>query len=278
MLGSIVCNTYNNPYTYNNTYPTNIYLYVESGTRCYAKPNKDFEFSSWVQNLPHNSTITLNTTSMSDSPWVSILRLIGFTPNDPSVTFTVNGYGTFTANFKPLPPPVPPAYWASLFTIVVTALVGSLLIPAGIEWFKSKRQISRLNSFHRNMIKLYDNGKIDERGTQQLNTLNNKLISAYSEGKINNELYTNLKSQISILYEEIYEKKIKSLISKDSILNTPNVILMDELKSDVIDAYAKGKITEQHYKILNEKISNSTNNQRASTASRPTAQGSPIRS
>jgi hypothetical protein len=61
--GNIICNK--------DAYTTNTYLYVESGTECYAKANKNFEFSSWVHNLGHNSTITLNTTAFSDSPWDS---------------------------------------------------------------------------------------------------------------------------------------------------------------------------------------------------------------
>src|SRR5262249_3827233 len=146
--GNIVCNSYNNPNSFNNIYPINTHLYVEAHTRCYAQPNKDFEFSGWIQNLGHNSTVALNRTAISDSPWNSFLRIIDMPPADPSTTFDVNAYGTFTANFKPLPPPVPPEYWASLFTVVATALIGSLLIPAIIGWFKSKRQTSRLNSFH----------------------------------------------------------------------------------------------------------------------------------
>ncbi|MGI8832884.1 MAG: hypothetical protein ACR2IS_09645 [Nitrososphaeraceae archaeon] len=36
-------------------------------------------------------------------------------------------HGSFTANFREVPPPVPAEYCASLFTVVITALVGSLL-------------------------------------------------------------------------------------------------------------------------------------------------------
>ena len=38
-------------------YPTNTYLYVDAGTRCIEQPNKDFQFSGWVENLGSNSTI-----------------------------------------------------------------------------------------------------------------------------------------------------------------------------------------------------------------------------
>jgi len=72
---------------------------------------------------------------------VILVRLIGIHrrllgANDTSASFDVSQYGTFTANFKRIPPPVPAEYWASLFTVIATALVGSLLIPAGIGWLK----------------------------------------------------------------------------------------------------------------------------------------------
>jgi hypothetical protein len=35
---------------------------------------------------------------------------------------------------------------------------------------------------------------------------------------------------------------------------------LDKVKDDITDAFAKRKLTEQHYKLLNEKISDSKNN------------------
>jgi uncharacterized membrane protein len=69
--------------------------------------------------------------------------------------------------------------------------------------------------------------------------------------KISEEHYTNLKSEISVVYEEIY-KKIDSLNGKDS-----NGIILDKVKDTIKDAYAKGRISEQHYQLLNEKICDS---------------------
>jgi hypothetical protein len=74
--GGIICN--------NREYPTNTYLYVANGTECIASPAKGFEFSSWVENLPKNSNISLPS----------------------SGNLTDNRYGTFIVNFKPLPPPI----------------------------------------------------------------------------------------------------------------------------------------------------------------------------
>ena len=61
------------------------------------------------------------------------------------------------------------------------------------------------------MTSLYDDGKLDENDTEHLNMINKNIINAYSEGKINNEQYTNLKNEISVIYEKIYKKRIDSL-------------------------------------------------------------------
>jgi hypothetical protein len=79
--GNVLCN--------NKGYPTIIYLYVVSGTKCIARPANGFEFSSWVENLPHNSTIALNQSAISDSPWNSFYYFITGKPNAqfPSRTY-----------------------------------------------------------------------------------------------------------------------------------------------------------------------------------------------
>ena len=105
-----------------------------------------------------------------------------------------------------------------------------------------------------------------------MDKLKTDLTYTYSKGKINEQQYTNLKNEISILYYEIYRKKIESLNSKNS----------DKISDDISDAYAKGKIIEQHYKLLIEKISDSKNNQgpadRLSSSQATASQGSPIKS
>jgi hypothetical protein len=62
-----------------------------------------------------------------------------------------------------------------------------------------------------------------------------------------------LNNTISILYEEIYKKKIDLLNGKD----------LDKIKDEINDSYAKGKINEQHYKLLNERLSDNKNNQQS---------------
>jgi hypothetical protein len=56
---------------------------------------------------------------------------------------------------------------------------------------------------------------------------------------------------------------------------------LDKIKDEINDSYAKGKITEQHYKLLNEKLSDNKNNQQSNNNQREhlsTTIGSPIKS
>ena len=60
---------------------------------------------------------------------------------------------------------------------------------------------------------MYDDGKLDQDDIQSLDNLRSDISDAYAKGKINDQHYTNLKDEISILYEEIYQKKIDSIQS-----------------------------------------------------------------
>jgi hypothetical protein len=100
---------------------------VSSGTECVAKPNNGYEFASWVETFDDNSIRTINASSTSGSPWTSFLDTFGIKSNDLAANLTINKFGNITAYLTILPPPVPKEYWTSLFTVVITALVGSLL-------------------------------------------------------------------------------------------------------------------------------------------------------
>ena len=236
--GQIICNGLDAP--------INRYFYVSSETECVAKPNNGYEFASWVETFAGNSTRTINASTPTDSPLAALLEALS---NDPAASLTVNRFGNFTAYFKALPPPVPAQYWASLFTVVVTALVGSLLIPAVVEWIKSKKQTSRLNSFHQQMALVYGDSKLDENDTNQLNLLNRNISDSYAAGKISNEQFTNLKNEISIAYQEIFKKRIGSITEQD----LENV---NKLRNDITDAYSNGGLSKEHYTNLKNEISN----------------------
>ncbi len=173
--GGVWCN--------NKEYPTNIYLYVANGTKCIARPAKGFEFSSWVENLPRNSTIPLNQSAISDSPWNSFISIFG-----SSATFDVNRFGTFTANFKALPPAIPPEYVATLFTVVATAFIGTWLTPALIGWRKTKMQ------------RKYFKECISQIGKLDKHTIDDKIIGYYADGNLSDVQHQLLNDKISEYY------------------------------------------------------------------------------
>jgi hypothetical protein len=243
--GQIICNGLDAP--------INRYFYVDSGTECIAKPNNGYEFASWVETFDDNSTRTINASTTSGSPWTPFLDIFGIKSNDPTATLTANRFGNFTAYFKSLPPPIPAEYVASLFTIVITAIVGSLLIPSAISWIKSKKQTSRLNSFHQQMTVVYADGKVDENDTNKLGELNKNISDSYASGKITSDQYMHVKNGVSAAYQKIFKKKIESITG-------PNTKDVNNLKNDIQDAYVDGKLTEMHFKLLNEKISDMLSN------------------
>ncbi len=86
-------------------------FYIWDGSQCTAKPNQGFEFVSWQENLVGNSTQLIKF-----SPPPSFLRsisdpfldLLGIKIDDPESKLDITRFGNFTANFKALPPPIPP--------------------------------------------------------------------------------------------------------------------------------------------------------------------------
>ena len=81
-------------------------------------------------------------------------------------------------------------------------------------------------------------------------------------GKLNKEHYSNLKDEVSILYQEILKKKIESL---SVLLKKENKKQFKKIKEEIEDAHSKGKINELHYNLLNKKISEFEVNKSAET-------------
>jgi YVTN family beta-propeller protein len=221
--------------------PTVQQFYLWSGSQCTAKPNEGFEFVSWQENLGRNSTqpLSVSPTSFFDS----ILDVLHLRPDKPESKLNITKFGSFTANFKALPPPIPSEYIATLFTVVATAFVGSWLTPTLMGWKKAKKEGQRVQTHHLGIKSLYDDGKVDEKDIPRLDKLKDDIMDDYAKGKISEQHYNNLNNTISVLYEEIYKKKIDLLNGKD----------LDKIKDEINDSYAKGKISEQH-NLLNEKI------------------------
>jgi hypothetical protein len=105
----------------------------------------------------------------------------------------------------------------------------------------------------------------DDHKEKRLSAVKNDIEEIRAKGRINNEYYVNLKNEISTRYQEIYNKKIGN---------------DDEIKNKIANAYAEGKISEQHYKLLNEKLSDNKNNQQSNKNQREHLSatiGSPIK-
>ena len=113
-------------------------------------------------------------------------------PNDTSATFDANRFGTFTANFKAVPPAVPPQYWIPLYGIMISTIVG-WSIPSIIGWIRAR-------------------------------TKRKATVKEYAD--------------------------IINSLSSATDLNS-----LDRIKNQVIHAHISEKISDFHYKILDEKIS-----------------------
>jgi hypothetical protein len=288
-------------------------FYIPSGSECTAKPSQGFEFDSWQENLGGNSTQLikpLSPPSILDYISDSILDFLHMNPDKPEATLNITKFGSFTANFRALPAPLPPEYVATLFTVVVTAFIGSWLTPTVIGWRNAKKQGSKLDHYHNEVKKIYNYAKIDRNDIQELDNLRDNITDEYArgkinkesydkladeisisygeiltkeidsfnnlfflesdkvkrlstiisdiedmhaKGKINNEYYANLKKETSILYQEIFKKRLDSL---NSLLENDKRKLLNKIKDDISDAYSKEKISELHYTLLKEKLSN----------------------
>ena len=133
--GTVVCD---GPSYNNKTVPMGQVIYVEEpGAQCAAKSNEGFEFVSWEENLGDNSTQLLSI-PRPDAIWEShelaianfpqgdaslIMKLLqGDKSVEPEAKLNFARFGTFTANFRELPPTIPPEF---LFALLLS-IVGSL--------------------------------------------------------------------------------------------------------------------------------------------------------
>ena len=135
------------------------YFYLKPNSECTAIPNKGYDFVNWEQKFQETSgqLITIQA-SVSENIgdyirdfYHSAAKFFAMPLQKNESSLNVTEFGEYIANFKEVPPPLPADYWVSLSTIIATALIGSLLIPAAVGRFKSRRQTSRLNSFHKEM-------------------------------------------------------------------------------------------------------------------------------
>jgi len=172
----------------------------------------------------------------------------------PEATLNITKFGaSYTANFKALPPPIPPEYVATLFTVVVTAFVGTWLIPAIIGWRRAKKQGSKLDHYHNEVKSLYNDVELNSKDTKKLNELKNDIADDYSKGRINKEQYDKLGEEISVYYRKIFTNEIDSM---KNLSENEKVKQLSGIKSNIEDAHAEGKINELHYNLLKERLGN----------------------
>ena len=102
------------------------------------------------------------------------------------------------------------------------------------------------------MALIYADGKVDKNETDQSNTLNKDISDSYAAGKISNEQYTHLKNEVSTAFQEMFKKRIESYTNQ-------NTEELDKIKNDIKNAYATGKIKNEHYTNLKDQISDILN-------------------
>jgi YVTN family beta-propeller protein len=184
--GSILCN--------NEEYPINIHIYMPFGTKCFVKPNNGFEFSNWIENLNPTSTLQLNSLDSYDSPFIFILKSLGIY-HSSALNFTVTKYGTFTANFKSLPPPISQENLIGLYTIGATIFIG-WFVPNIARWLNSILQRRHMMQY---LLKLTHIDMVDEKCLLLVEDLQEKITFAYATGKINEAHYKLLNEKISYI-------------------------------------------------------------------------------
>lgn len=154
------------------------------------QPYPGCEFISWQQNLGGKSTHLINATAPPSNFLEQILDFFNTNPDRRESKLIVTTFGNFTANFKELPPPIPPEYVATLIGVVATAFVGTWLTPALIGWRKIRTQ----RKYFKECISQID--RLDK------NAIEDKIIGYYADGKLSDVQHQLLNDKISKYYNQ----------------------------------------------------------------------------
>lgn len=168
---------------------TNDYVRLDVDTKCEAQANNGYRFISWSEQLGHNSSKTITASTISDSLFSSLLSCLGFKSNDNS-TLNVSSYGTFVANFRGVPPPIPPEYSLALVVVILSSVLGWFL-PNIASWANARRK--------RKSLRKYIDIHKDEPELDKLHhpKIMKEITDLYTKGKISEEQYKILKDMIS---------------------------------------------------------------------------------
>ena len=119
-----------------------------------------------------------------------LINLFKFNKTDePEAKLKITKFGSFTANFKELPPPLPSEYWIPLYGLII-----GFFIPSIIKWLNGWGQRRNLTEY------LYKIGKVDRH------IIEDDVLKLYSNGKISDSHYQMLKDKISEYYEKSIDK------------------------------------------------------------------------
>ena len=213
-------------------------------SKCYVKSEGNYHFINWKEDLGNNATRVLNSSNHGAAFW-NFWKLLNQQDPDPSSILTVSSPGNYTVNFEKNPTPIPPEYWIPLYGILISTIVG-WSIPSVISWIRSKAEGRKLNCYHKRIRSLYRNGAIDYRSINSVDALNTKIIDIYSMGKINESHYNSLKSEISLLYYEIFKKRLDAL----QPFTQGQEKISEEINKGIKDSYSQGKLNELHKDLL----------------------------
>ncbi|MDF0680847.1 MAG: hypothetical protein P0116_07790 [Candidatus Nitrosocosmicus sp.] len=84
---------------------------------------------------------------------------------------------------------------------------------------------------------------------ESLDKLKNEITDSFSKDNISQIRYSNLKDELSVLYQEIFMKKIDSMDDDKGVDPSLRLKLVREIR----DAFSR-QINELHYNILMNKI------------------------
>jgi hypothetical protein len=122
-----------------------------------------------------------------------------------------------------------------------------------VSWYRSKKEGRRLFTIHKEISRIYDDGRVDQSDVESLDKVKTIIENEYSKGNINSEHYAQVNGQLSVLYHEIYKKLLDSLKPGDKSDSS-----LTKIREEVEDAYAKGKLNELHYTLLDKKLKSLT--------------------
>jgi YVTN family beta-propeller protein len=186
-------------------FATNIYFRIKFSSQCEAVANNGFIFSSWVENYGPNSSLTLKTAPNPDSPFSFLFgseksknnsSILNEDLNNSSI-LDISYFGSFTSNFKEIPPPIAREYWIGLYGIMISSVIG-WFVPSIARWINVKRQGGHLGKYLKYIDSL--NSKFDQNNNEHLQALasiKNTITDAYARGAINEFQYGILKDKLS---------------------------------------------------------------------------------